>query len=96
MIINLVKLTILRLLMDDSIEQRIRNVMSAVFQISANEINEDSSSDTITSWDSLKHFNMVMALEEEFNIEFGSEEIADLLDFRRIKFALLKELGTGK
>ena len=96
MIINLVKLTILRLLMDDSIEQRIRNVMSAVFQISANEINEDSSSDTITPWDSLKHFNMVMALEEEFNIEFGSEEIAGLLDFRRIKLVLLKNLDTGK
>ncbi len=40
MIISLVKLTILRLLMDDNIEQRIRNVMSAVFQISANEIND--------------------------------------------------------
>ena len=96
MIISLVKLTILRLLMDDSIEQRIRNVMSAVFQISADEINEDSSSDTITSWDSLKHFNMVMALEEEFNIEFGSEEIVDLLDFKRIKLIVLKKQGIRK
>jgi acyl carrier protein len=39
---------------------------------------------------------MVMALEEEFNIEFGSEEIAGLLDFRRIKLVLLKNLDTGK
>ena len=96
MIISLAKLTILRLLMDDSIEQRIRNVMSAVFQISADEINEDSSSDTITSWDSLKHFNMIMALEEEFDIEFGSEEIVDLLDFKRIKLIVLKKQGIRK
>jgi len=82
--------------MDDNIEQKIRNVMSAVFQISAKEINEDSSSDTITSWDSLKHFSMVMALEEGFNIEFSSEEIVGLLDFKRIKLILLKKLDTGK
>jgi acyl carrier protein len=82
--------------MNDSIEQRIRNVMSAVFQISADETNEDSSSDTITSWDSLKHFNMIMALEEEFDIEFGSEEIVDLLDFKRIKLIVLKKQGIRK
>ena len=82
--------------MEDNIEQRIRNVMSAVFQISADETNEDSSSDTITSWDSLKHFNMIMALEEEFDIEFGSEEIVDLLDFKRIKLIVLKKQGIRK
>ena len=39
----------------------------------AEEINEESSPDTIESWDSLRHMNIVIALEEEFNVQFDTE-----------------------
>jgi len=67
--------------MDDSIEVRIKNVMSAVFEIPANKIGKESSPDNIESWDSLKHMNLVVALEEEFEIEFMSDEINDMMNF---------------
>jgi len=66
---------------DDSIEVRIKNVMSAVFEIPANKIGKESSPDNIESWDSLKHMNLVVALEEEFEIEFMSDEINDMMNF---------------
>ena len=46
-------------------EDRIKNVMEAVFEIHANEINEHSAPDTIESWDSLKHMKLIVALEVE-------------------------------
>jgi acyl carrier protein len=66
-------------------ESRIKNVMAAVFEISVEEINDQTSSDSIDSWDSLNLMNLVVSLEEEFEIQFDDEEIVDMLNFKLIK-----------
>ena len=71
--------------MENNIEDRIKNVMSAVFEIPIQEINDQSSSDKIVSWDSLKHMNLVIALEEEFNMQFSENEILEMKNFILIK-----------
>ena len=67
--------------MDDSIKVRIKNVMGAVFDIPVYQIKDNSSADTIESWDSLKHMNLVVALEEEFEIEFKDDEIIEMMNY---------------
>ena len=67
------------------IENRLKNVMAAVFNVSVEEINEDTSSDTIDSWDSLNLLNLVTSLEEEFDIHFDDDEITEMLNFKLIK-----------
>jgi acyl carrier protein len=71
--------------MDDSIKVRIKNVMGAVFDIPVYQIKDNSSADTIESWDSLKHINLVVSLEEEFQVEFTEDEILEMLNFMLIK-----------
>ena len=71
---------------------RIRNVMSAVFGLSNEEINDESSPDTIESWDSLKHMNLVAALEEEFDVEFTDDNIIELINMKLIMAVLLERL----
>ena len=66
--------------------------MSAVFEITIEQINENSSPDTIESWDSLKHMNLVIALEEEFDCQFSDIEIVDLLSYKLI-MAILDDHG---
>ena len=63
-------------------ENRIRNVMAAVFGISVEDINEESSPDSIDNWDSLNLMNLVVSLEEEFDIEFDDDEIVEMLNFK--------------
>ena len=48
--------------------------MSDVFNIDVSLINNESSPDNIENWDSLKHMNLVIALEEEFDTEIPDEE----------------------
>ena len=67
--------------MGNMVEDRIKNVMSAVFEIPVNQIKDNSSADTIESWDSLKHMNLVVALEEEFEIEFKDDEIIEMMNY---------------
>ena len=70
--------------MDNPIEIKVKKVMSAVFGIQVDIISEDSSSKTIDSWDSLKHMNLIVALEKEFSIEFTDTEIIGMLDYSSI------------
>jgi len=79
--------------MDNTIEQRIRAIMAVVFEIPAEEIYAESSSETIESWDSLKHMNMVVALEEEFGIIFDDDEIIQMLNFALIVLTVKGKLG---
>ena len=69
-------------------ENRIKNIMSSVFELPADSINADSSPDSIESWDSLRHMNLVLALEEEFEISLKDEEIFEMQDYKKIKFIL--------
>ena len=65
-------------------EDRIRNVMAAVFGTSPDKSTDDASPHEIEAWDSVKHLNLVLALEEEFNIRFEEAEIPSLVNFKII------------
>ncbi len=71
--------------MEIKVEDRIKNVMSAVFEIPVDQITENSSPDSIESWDSLRHMNMVVAFEEEFGVEFTDDEIVEMMNYLLIK-----------
>ena len=77
--------------MGNKVEDRIKSIMSAVFEIPEEQIKDNSSPDTIESWDSLKHMNLIIALEEEFEVEFNDNEI-----FEMMNYTLIKSIITGK
>jgi acyl carrier protein len=62
--------------------------MSLVFEVSLETLNEDSSSDSIDTWDSLKHLNLILALEEEFNLEIPDEEVGNLMNYKLISLVI--------
>ena len=65
-------------------EKKIKQIMSQVFNIDAQEITEDSTQDTIDNWDSLRHMSLVMALEEEFGLELDENQIIEMMSFKLI------------
>jgi acyl carrier protein len=69
-------------------EDRIKDVMAAVFEVPVDEINDDSSPDNVKSWDSLKHMNLIVALEEEFRVQFTDEEMVEMMNYKLIKSIL--------
>ena len=71
-------------------ESRIKNVMASVFEVDSSQINNDTSPDTLESWDSLKHMNLIVALEEEFGVEFDNDDITNMINFNLI-LLILKE-----
>jgi len=72
------------------IDAKLKAVMAAVLKVPADEIGEESSMDTIASWDSLQHMNLVLALEEEFGVSVPDEDAADITSYKLIKTVLLE------
>jgi acyl carrier protein len=66
------------------INEKIVHVMSVVFEVGENDINEDSSVDTIDKWDSLRHLNLILALEEEFGVSIPDEEVGNMVNYKII------------
>lgn len=65
-------------------ENRIKEIMSIVFETDLSMIDDSASPETIENWDSLKHMNLIAALEEEFKITFSDDEILDMLNYKFI------------
>jgi len=72
----------------ENIKSQIIKVMSAVFEVPIEDITETSSVDSIDSWDSLKHLNLILALEEEFNIVIPDEEVGNLMNYKLIELII--------
>ena len=66
------------------IETKLKKIISVIFLIDQNQINNQSSNENIKEWDSLKHLSLVLAIEEEFNIRFTNDETLQLTSFKNI------------
>ena len=69
-------------------EDKLKNVLADVFKIEAKTIGEDTSVDNVEKWDSLNHLNLVLALEEAFDISFTEEQTIEILNYPLIKMVL--------
>ena len=70
--------------------ERTRTITADIFGVPVDQVTPQSSPDTIENWDSINHLNLVLALEQEFGIQFTPEEIEQLLSVELI-VALLAE-----
>ena len=67
-------------------EQKLKRIMAQLFAITEDEINDDSTMDNIRNWDSLKHMELVFAIEEEFEMPpLDSDEIVEMTSVAAIK-----------
>ena len=79
----------------DSIRDKLRQVLADVFYIEESEINESTSIETVDSWDSLQHLNMILAIEQTFGVRFSTKEIENLRSFSII-LTTLEERSSKK
>jgi acyl carrier protein len=77
------------------IKTGIRETMSVVFELPEEQISEDSSTDNVESWDSLRHLNLILALEEHFNVSIPDEEVGNMVNFKIIEHVIFETLSNG-
>jgi|Laugresbdmm110sn_1035088.scaffolds.fasta_scaffold257794_2 acyl carrier protein len=78
-------------------EENIKQVMALMLKIDISKINDKSSMDNILNWDSLRHMNLILALEDEFKISIPDEDVGNITSFKLIKLVLEEQLlAKGK
>ena len=76
-------------------EEKLKKVVGSILSISPDSINDQSTKDNVKNWDSLKHMNLILALEEEFEVTIPDEEAADLTSYPLIRL-VMKDLVAAK
>lgn len=76
--------------MDGAVE----NLLSDVLQIPASQITEELAMKDVDAWDSLKHMELIVSLEQSFGIELSFDEIVRMRSVGEIK-RVLKERGAA-
>ena len=71
--------------------ERIKEVLSAVIDVPIEQISDNASMDDIESWDSLAQMNLVIALEDEFQLVIPDEEVGTLISIPLI-LSLINEI----
>ncbi len=74
---------------------RVRGIAADVFEVPLAQINPDSSPQNIENWDSVRHLNLVLALEQDFSLQFEPEEIDQLNNVGEIVTVVSRKLNAG-
>jgi len=76
---------------DDDTTSRLRPIIAKVLKLPVGDIGSGTSRGTTAQWDSLSHMNLMLALEEEFGVEFSDGEIADIASYAALAEALRRK-----
>ncbi len=63
----------------------LRSTVADVLGVAAADLTDDSSVDSIESWDSLNHLNIVMALEEAFGVQLSADDVIEMRSIATIR-----------
>jgi acyl carrier protein len=70
--------------MKSKMELKLVEIMAPIFEVEESEISENASPENLEKWDSLAHMNLVIALEQEFDIQFTEDQIVESLSFKAL------------
>jgi len=75
-------------------EEKVYKVISQIMNYPVEKVNADSAPDNIETWDSMSAMNLVMALEEAFDMQFEDEHLMEMMNAGLI-VAVIKEIQAG-
>ncbi len=67
---------------------RLSRTIAQVLNLSPELISDDTSPDSVSSWDSLGHLNLVMALEHEYGVSLSAEDALAMRNVALIRTVL--------
>lgn len=70
-------------------ENKLKKIFKRIFK---KKRVENLSSNDDKNWDSLRHLDLIFALEEEFNIKFTNKEITSIKNYKICLMILKKKL----
>jgi acyl carrier protein len=67
------------------VDEKVEGLLAEVLQMSATEITDDLAMKDVDAWDSLKHMELVVSLEQAFDTQLTFDEIVAMQSVGEIK-----------
>ena len=72
--------------------ERLTEVFRTLFDIPDIEIRDSLAAKDIDDWDSFNHINLIINIEQEFNVRFTSEEVSGMQNVGDLKKILAAKI----
>jgi len=75
--------------------EKIREVIADVMGLETDEILLNALQEDVKGWDSIRHMNLVVALEQEFDVQFSGIQIAEMMGIELIEDTIQSLQSNG-
>ena len=82
--------------MNESILEDVRRTAADVLRQPLDRVTAAASRDSVPEWDSLAHVNLVLALEQQFDLQFLPEEMMEMLSVELIAMLIEEKLAAAR
>lgn len=70
--------------------EKLRMIMAEVLEVNPAQITAQTSVENQPKWDSLRHMNLIFAIEDSFGVRFTDDELPNLISVAAIERVLGK------
>ncbi len=77
----------------DEIKLRARAALAKALKVAPETITDNASQEDLSAWDSVRHMNVVLALENDFDIEFDDEELPKMTSLNALVAAIERHVA---
>ena len=64
--------------------------IASILHVPESRVTDESTMNSIAQWDSLKHMELIVALERQYHVELTGDEIAEMTSVAAIRAALAR------
>lgn len=77
-----------------SVRDRMNKVFREIFEDPTISLKDETTAQDVEGWDSLRHIDLIMQLEEEFNLRFTVDDITGLKNVGEMIAMLERKLSA--
>jgi len=74
-------------------DNHLKSILGTIFDLPADEINDQTSPGNVGLWDSLNHLRMVTEIEKVFRIRLTQKEIREMVTYAKIREVVGRHLS---
>lgn len=74
-----------------TLDARIKEVFADAFELTPDQITDDMSIETCSTWDSMRSITLSFSLEQEFGVEFTDRELLRIESYGAIRDLLISK-----
>ena len=74
-------------------DNQLKSILGTVFDLPADEINDETGPGNVGLWDSLNHLRLITEIEKAFGIRLAQKEIREMLTYAKIREVVGRHLS---